>query len=1049
MNGNKDSLWVLGIDLGVASIGWSVVGLDSTGVPKQVVRTGSHLFEPGTDGTDLDRLRGADQPRNTARRTARQQRRQAWRRWRRKRALIQALVRHGLLPQPDTELRTADDVCRFLSNLDRQIMPRWVGTHDDQQRWTYRIRAAAAIREIDRLDFGRAIYQLGQRRGFKSNRRADARAKADEKSTVKAAIGDLAIKIAAHDPPTLGAYLASLTPDEVRIRHRWTGREMYEHEFDAIWQKQQSHLGLSEDARKEIRRALFWQRPLKSQKHTIGRCSLIPTERRAPIASREFQSFRILQAVNNVLVSENDAPARALTQDERRALITILERCGDTKATQAKKALALSKRSRFNIEDDGEKEIIGNRTDAKLRDSIGEGFDSLPEETRDTLVHDLRSLRTPEACQRRMARHYGFSQEQAAALSAIELEEGYASLSLKAIARLMPHMREGVTYAEARKREFPESFRAVESADSLPPVTDAFEDLRNPGVIRALTELRKLVNALVREYGKPARIRIELARELRHGAHRREQIHRTNTARAKHRDGIAKQIEKEAHISHPSREDIEKVLLADECGWRCPYTGRQIEWRTLFGASAQFHIEHIWPRSRSLDDSFLNKTLCYHEENIARKHNRTPYEAYGADDGRYGEIIERVSAFKGDLRTRRAKLERFLAQEIPEGFTNRHLSDTRYIAKLAADYLALLYGGRSDLEGNLRIQATSGGLTAWLRTGWGLSSGLLGDTPDKNRDDHRHHAIDAIVIGLTDGRAVQLLQRAAASADARFARRAFDAVDEPLPGLRDQVERLISSVIVSNQVSKRARGALHEATIYSKPIGAKHRVRKELQKLTPKEIEEGRLVDKRALAAIRAKLAELGRPDPTPQQLSQILAVPENAPMVRGYDGRMVPLRRVRVEVDAKPDRIGKGSQERYVKLGSNHHTEVWEVTDEKGRTRWEHTPVTLMEAHRRKAAKQPIVCRDGGEGRRFLFSLAKGEHIEMDDPDGNGSRVVFRVLSISENEIKVIRTFDARRSAVSGPDRTRITGSGDQLRKLKVRKVLVNYLGEIRRAND
>ncbi|MBX3362996.1 MAG: type II CRISPR RNA-guided endonuclease Cas9 [Phycisphaeraceae bacterium] len=639
MNGNKDSLWVLGIDLGVASIGWSVVGLDSTGVPKQVVRTGSHLFEPGTDGTDLDRLRGADQPRNTARRTARQQRRQAWRRWRRKRALIQALVRHGLLPQPDTELRTADDVCRFLSNLDRQIMPRWVGTHDDQQRWTYRIRAAAAIREIDRLDFGRAIYQLGQRRGFKSNRRADARAKADEKSTVKAAIGDLAIKIAAHDPPTLGAYLASLTPDEVRIRHRWTGREMYEHEFDAIWQKQQSHLGLSEDARKEIRRALFWQRPLKSQKHTIGRCSLIPTERRAPIASREFQSFRILQAVNNVLVSENDAPARALTQDERRALITILERCGDTKATQAKKALALSKRSRFNIEDDGEKEIIGNRTDAKLRDSIGEGFDSLPEETRDTLVHDLRSLRTPEACQRRMARHYGFSQEQAAALSAIELEEGYASLSLKAIARLMPHMREGVTYAEARKREFPESFRAVESADSLPPVTDAFEDLRNPGVIRALTELRKLVNALVREYGKPARIRIGSAR-ARHGAHRREQIHRTNTARV----SIA--------MASPNRSRkrpisaTHRAKTSRRCFSRTNAAGAAIHRQAdrvahALRRSAQFHIEHIWPRSRSLDDSFLNKTLCYHEENIARKHNRTPYEAYGADDGRYGEIIER------------------------------------------------------------------------------------------------------------------------------------------------------------------------------------------------------------------------------------------------------------------------------------------------------------------------------------------------------------------------------------------------------------------------
>lgn len=1037
--------WLLGIDLGVASIGWSVILMDESGTPTNVLRMGSHLFEPGTDGSDLDRLRGAEQPRNTARRTARQQRRQAWRRWRRKRAIIRALIECGLLPQPESELRTADDVNGYIASIDREVRPRWTTTHDDQQRWTYMIRAAAATGMVDRLDFGRAIYQLGQRRGFKSNRRADARSKADERSEVKAAIGELAERIAAHSPSTLGAYLASLTTDEVRIRHRWTGREMFEHEFDAIWEQQRTHLGLSEESRKAIRLALFWQRPLKSQKHAIGRCSLIPSERRAPMASRAFQSFRVLQAVNHLLVSEDKGPPRVLTPEERGALIAVLERDGDLSVARAKKVLGLGRGSRLNIEDDDEKKVIGHRTDAKLREAIGDAFEALPGETRDAIVHDLRSFRTVEACQRRMCKCYGFSQAQALLLGAVELEEGYGSLSLRAIGRLLPHLKEGVTYAEARHREFPESFKASEPADLLPPVSKAYQDLRNPGVIRALTELRKLVNALVREHGKPAQIRIELARDLKHGAHRREQIHKANVARSRHREGLAKQIEREAGISRPSREDIEKVLLAEECGWRCPYTGRQIEWRTLFGTSAQFHIEHIWPRSRSLDDSYLNKTLCYHEENIARKHNRTPYEAYNADEARYGEIIERVSAFHGDLRTRTEKLRRFLADELPDGFTNRHLSDTRHIAKLSADYLALLYGGRSDLEGSLRVQATSGGLTAWLRTGWGLS-GLLGDTADKNRQDHRHHAIDAVVIALTDARTVQLLQRAAASADQRFARRAFDAVEEPFPGLRAQVEGIVGGVIVSHRQSNRVRGPLHEATIYGKPVGNKHRVRKELHKLTPKDIEEGRIVDKRALEAIKAKLAELGRTDPSQQQLAQIFADPKNAPLVRGYGDRMVPLRRVRVQVDAKPDRIGTGSQERYVKLGNNHHTEVWEVTDVKGRVRWEHTVVSMLEAHQRKAAKQSVVCCADSIDRRHVFSLAKGEHVELDNEDGLGSRV-YRVLGISDSEIKIVLTHDARQSAVSGVDRIRL--SADKLRRRNARKVLITYLGEIRRAND
>src|SRR5690606_35417899 len=147
-----------------------------------------------------------------------------------------------------------------------------------------------------------------------------------------------------------------------------------------------------------------------------------------------------------------------------------------------------------------------------------------------------------------------------------------------------------------------------------------------------------------------------------------ERITRQNRQREKERAVAAERIIREARIANPSRADIEKVLLADECGWQCPYTGRQIDWSTLLGPHPQFDVEHIWPRSRCLDASFANKALCFHEESRTRKRGRTSSAAYGRDPRRWAEIIARGQRFEGDFRTRREKLRRFLAEEIDADF---------------------------------------------------------------------------------------------------------------------------------------------------------------------------------------------------------------------------------------------------------------------------------------------------------------------------------------------------------------------------------------------
>lgn len=1079
--------YILGLDLGVASIGWARIACDTADRfrPMALLSAGSHLFESGTDGGKggLEGIaKGQDTPRNVQRRMARLMRRQIWRRARRKRVLLRVLVRNDLLPTPaslgvaDAEsLKRPLDIDRYMKALDAGIAMRWralrlasqspATAHADEQRLCYLLREAAASGPVSRHEFGRALYHLAQRRGFQSNRRAEAAKEDEDVGKVKQAIGDLADSIEsfakAGGTPTLGAYLASLDPDQQRLRGRWTARSMYRAEFDRMWQTQSGAMGLTDDARDEVVRAIFWQRPLKDQSHLVGRCSLVPGERRCPIASRRYQRFRLLQAVNHLTITPPTGATRALTREERDDLINALAREGDLTFAKVRSLLGLKRGTSFNLERGDEKKIVGHRTDAKLRAVLGDRLDSYSDAEMERMVEDLRSFRLPEALIRRGVKRWGLSPEQAVAFAAIGLEEGYAPLSLKALNLLVPRMEEGLPYAVARKDEFPDSFRSSEPVDELPPVLNAMEDLRNPSVLRALTETRKLVNQMVRRFGKPAVIRIELAREIKNPRKVRERISRTNRDRERERSTVAARIQKEAGIANPKRDDIEKALLAEECGWVCPYTGKQIGWDSLFGSHAQFDVEHIWPRSRSLDDSFGNKTLCYHEENRSRKRGHTPREAYGGDAERFAEIIGRMRLWKTDPFTKAKKIARFEAESIPDGFTNRDLTDTRFIARAAADYLGLLYGGRvaaaetgiPDDPGTMRVQVCTGGLTAWLRSGWGINE-LLGETGEKNRADHRHHAVDAIVVALSDTRAVQSLARAATEADRLGKRRAFTAIDAPWDEFRDHAAEVIGSVIVSHRQSRKVSGPLHDQSIYSKPSrnGGEHRISKELSKLTASQIRKGEIVDKRALAAIREAIRNrFGSDEPNDKDLQKFLNDPSSAPLVRGHNGKPVRLRRVMVR-DSAARSIGRADKgtDRWVNPSNNHHTVIVEIKDKRGNVKWEDRPVQLIDVYARQAAKRPIVDRNVGENERFLFSLSAGEFVEMDDSARPGIRAIYRLLSISKGDLEFRRHDDARTSnevkAVRTSDGLRVKPA-DKLRIRNARKVSVSYLGEVRNA--
>lgn len=1040
----KGQKFVVGLDIGSASIGWAVL-LSRDGEPTGIAGAGVHCFDAGVEG-DLES--GRESSRAAARRNARLPRRQIWRRARRKLKIIRVLQRHGLMPQ--RPLRRPQDIHELIGELDSQLTSQIVPDGDRRAAHLlpYLIRKEALSRRLEAHAVGRALYHLAQRRGFLSNRKAD-RAKDDELGKVAAGIDELTREMQSANASTLGEYFATVDPAEQRIRGRYTARPMYREEFERIWGKQaEFHPELNQTAKEQIHKAIFFQRPLRSQKNLVGCCSLIPGQRRAPVACRIAQRFRMLQKVNDLCVDQPDGIRRPLTAEERSRVLALLSTRGDMKLTtlRGKQGLRLPPGCKFNLEEGGEERITGLRTDSELAKVFDERWTGFSEQEKDRIVEALLSFEKSEPLIGHAIRIWKLSREQSNDVAGVHLEPGYSMHCRKALHRLVARMEEGTPYMTARKEEFPESMARREPLELLPPVRDAIPDLRNPAVCRALTEVRKLVNAIIRRYGKPEKIRIELARDLKQPRKLRERIWRANRQREQRRKAAIARLLEEARLSRPRQGDIEKVLLAEECGWKCPYTGRDISMRSLVGEFSQFDVEHIWPFSRSFDNSFANKTLCYHEENRKHKENRTPYEAYAGNATRWNEIIERVRTFRGDLAAE--KLRRFRAEEIPEGFTQRQMSDTRYASRLAGDYLAALFGGRADDEGQ-RVEMRPGGLTAHIRRELMLNA-VLGNADAKNRTTHLHHAVDAVAVGLASQGMVQRFQKAAERAREKN-RRLFAPVREPWLNFVDEVRNAVESIKVSHRPSRGIGGGLHADSLYSKPIvngqGQEVRhIRKALAKLSKPEIENGAIADPVVGRLVRQAWEAAGKEEP-----SKVFADASQHPRLTTRTSQTIPIHKVRVRTDVKPRAIGQAERLRHVAPapGSNHHAVIVAVLDEEGREiRWEDHVVNRLEVYERKSKGQPLIQRDWGPGMQFKFTLARNDFVTMEDSTGHEQ--LYRVLSVSPRNIELRRHDDARvRKQIKEMGERRVTISGTRLFTRKGRKVRINYLGEVMPAND
>ena len=382
---------------------------------------------------------------------------------------------------------------------------------------------------------------------------------------------------------------------------------------------------------------------------------------------------------------------------------------------------------------------------------------------------------------------FGFDKEYAAIMADVVFKEAgdYSSLSTKAIRKILPHLKDGNDYSVACEyagyRHSKQSLTKEEIENKV--LKDKLEllprnSLRNPVVEKILNQMVNVVNSVVDTYGKPDEIRIELARELKKSAKEREEMTDNINKTTKLHEEYIKTLQNDFGLTHVSRNDIIRYKLYEELknnGYHTLYTNTYIPREKLF--SKEFDIEHIIPQAKLFDDSFSNKTLEARQANLD-KSNTTAFDfvatKYGEDFAN-GEYKNRIDKLLNDKVISKTKHDKLLMKEadIPSGFINRDLRDSQYIAKKA----------REILEGLVRfVVPTTGSITDRLREDWqlvdvmqelnwdkynqlGLTEIIEGRDGQRirrikdwtKRNDHRHHAMDALTIAFTKRSFIQYL----------------------------------------------------------------------------------------------------------------------------------------------------------------------------------------------------------------------------------------------------------------------------------------------------
>lgn len=797
--------WRLGLDVGTDSLGWAALRLQN-GDPTELLDMGVRIFGNGRQDAAENRV-GA--PLNEIRRLARQMRRQRDRKIRRKRAVARYLIASGCLPE-DEKARN------ILFGKD-----------------PYAIRSEAVTHPIPKEDLGRILVQLASHRGFKSNSRSAATTEpqtAEDKAMYQG-IDHLQSELAGK---TLGQWLHERHSAGASTRFKPTvekskvsypvypSRAMYEDEFRRIRAMQEG--GRPELDWDRLHKLIFFQRPLKRPER--GFCQFYEEEARAYKCQPSSQRFRIIQDLLNLAYVDENNTLIPVPEAIRNAVFELLDHQKSLSFGKIRELFGESFDYKFNLEDDKRKSLKGNEIAVDMRkpEYFGPVWDSLSLTEQDSIIESLMLEDDYTVLQPILAKT-GLTESQSRSTFGYELPSGTTMLSTRFMREAaLVMMEKGIQYHEAALhlgfhhsvrqdrelcRSLPYYGKILKSA-TTGGKGQAFEGsdeekygrIPNPTVHIALNQIRKLVNALSRRFSPPAKIIVEVGRELKLSDERKMEMFKAQAKNQHENERIADELV-QLGIVNP-REYIKKYKLWEELGKddlirRCPYCGRSISGHQL--VSADIEIEHILPYSLTLLDSMENLTVSHRECNRI-KGERSPFEAFGTSpQGFDWSVISEIAAKLPPRKRRKFSPEAMTRYLEEAGFIASQMTDNAYIAKSAKEYLSAICDRNS-------IWTTTGRLTALLRAKWGINT-ILSSSHDnwkKNRTDHRHHAMDALVIALCDH---SLIQKAA-TMNAQHGFGQIIVPDCPIP--RALVAERVSTMLVSRKPDHGWQGKLFMET---------------------------------------------------------------------------------------------------------------------------------------------------------------------------------------------------------------------------------------------
>lgn len=823
----------LGLDLGIASVGWAVLNLDRQRIEDLGVRAFSAAEDPKTKASLA-----------APRREARSARRRLQRRADRLREIKHLFVKYDLAAQVDIDsaLTTA---------------------RDKPSPWE--LRGAGLDRLLTGEEFARVLFHIAKRRGFKSNRRTD---RDDEKETgaVIASIEKNRARMADSGYRTVGE-MTLRHPDFADRKCNLTGdyahcvdRSSLAHEIDTLFAEQR-RVG-SARASKEFQNdyTTLFSRQLSFAAAgdvlaKVGSCTFEAGELRAPKNSYSAERFTLLTRINH-LAWYTGGEKVSPTIEQRHLIATEAFKKCELKFSHLRKLLSLQEGDRFvgvaervpdseavaknerakpfcNLAGYKEMRTLGEKAGVWIE--IQNDFDIL-----DDLAFALTFYKTEDDIRKYLAN----KKLPNSLVEAASGSKGFAKvihLSTKALRKIIPHLEAGVVYSAACELAGYDHSNASESGNrslKLPPIP--IDEVRNPVVLRALSQARKVINAIIDRYGSPHQIHIEMAREVGKSPDDRKAIERQID---ENRNANERRCEEFRELFHrePNGEDRLKLRLYREQQGKCAYSCREIDIQRLF-ETGYTEIDHIIPYSRSFDDSLSNKVLVHTAENRNKKNN-TPFGYFGHDEAHWRTYETWVEATIRDTRKKQKLLSKAELSLEREGWLPRNLVDTKYIARFFSTYLRDNLQ-LSDENQKLPAVCVSGHITSLLRGVWGIAK--------VRESNDLHHAADAAVIAAISPGIINLMTRYRQERETMPRKSGEVFVDPeteevidfkysfPLPwhGFRKEIEARLSDdpasqiaalalpryadgkqvkpVLVSRKPDRKTSGSLHKETVKSK-----------------------------------------------------------------------------------------------------------------------------------------------------------------------------------------------------------------------------------------